>query len=144
MKIELSLSPLKKDLQTISKGIQTFNQSHLPDDIVFENDQPFAVFARDKNGNIHGGLRATAFWNYCIIELLWLAESARGKGIGKNLTAKAEQFALEQGFGHIRVETLDFQAKSFYEKQNYKVFGELPDHPKGHTTYCLVKALTKY
>lgn len=55
---------------------------------------------------------------------------------------KAEQFAKAQGFSYIRTETLDIQAKPFYEKQGFSVFAELPDCPKGHTTYCLIKALS--
>ncbi len=53
----------------------------------------------------------------------------------------AENFAKAKGFSYIRTETLSFQARPFYEKLGYKLFGELPDYPKGHTTYCLVKAL---
>jgi hypothetical protein len=41
----------------------------------------------------------------------------------------------------MRTETLSFQARPFYEKLGYKLFGELVDYPKGHTTYCLVKKL---
>lgn len=53
----------------------------------------------------------------------------------------AENFAKEKGFKYMRTDTLSFQAKPFYEKLGFKVFGELPDQPKGHTTYCLVKEL---
>ena len=55
--------------------------------------------------------------------------------------AQEERFAKEKGFAYIRTETTDFQAKPFYEKLGYRVFGELTDYPKGHTTYCLVKEL---
>lgn len=137
----MATAPTKENLQTISKGIQSFNQSHLPDDVVFEPDTKFAVFARNENGDVIGGIRANAFWNYCIIELLWLSEEARGSGAGTKLMYQAESYAKSQGFQYMRTETLDFQAKPFYEKLGYRVFGELPDCPKDHTTYCLVKGL---
>jgi GNAT superfamily N-acetyltransferase len=141
MKIELALSPSKEDLQTISQGIQSYNQDHMPDDVVFEKDTRFAVFAKNNSDEVVGGIRATAFWNYCIIELLWLSDEVRGKGIGTKLMSQAEAFALESGFEYIRTETLDFQAKPFYENLGYKVYGQLKDYPKGYTTYCLVKEL---
>ncbi len=141
MKIELALSPSKEDLQTISQGIQSYNQGHMPDDVVFEKDTRFAVFAKNDSDEVVGGIRATAFWNYCIIELLWLSDEVRGEGIGTKLMGQAEAFALESGFEYIRTETLDFQAKPFYEHLGYKVYGQLKDYPKGHTTYCLVKEL---
>ncbi len=141
MNIEITTLPNKDDLEAISKGIQSFNQLHIPDDIVFESDTKFAAFAKDENGKVLGGIRATAFWNYCILELLWLSNETRGLGLGKKLMDAAESFAKEKGFQYMRTETLSFQAKPFYEKRGYKVFGELPDYPKGHTTYCLVKEL---
>jgi GNAT superfamily N-acetyltransferase len=141
MIIEVTSSPSKENLKTISEGIQTYNQEHIPDEVVFEEDAKFAVFVKDENGIVQGGIRATAFWNYCIIELLWLSADTRGSGIGSKLMAAAESYAFEKGFKYIRTETLSFQARPFYEKLGYKVYGELPDYPKGHTTYCLVKEL---
>ncbi len=141
MNIEVTTSPNKNDLETISKGIKPFNQQHLSNQVVFEPDTEFAAFAKDESGNVLGGIRATAFWNYCILELLWLSSESRGKNLGNQLMDAAENFAKERGFEYMRTETLSFQAKPFYEKRGYKVFGELPDYPKGHTTYCLVKEL---
>ncbi|TRX58101.1 GNAT family N-acetyltransferase [Thalassomonas sp. M1454] len=141
MKIDVTTSPTESDLETISKGIQSFNQRHIPDDVVFEADTKFAAFVRDDDGKVLGGVRATAFWNYCILELLWLSDETRGKGVGNKLMDAAESFAKEKGFKYMRTETLSFQAKPFYEKRGYKVYGELVDHPQGHVTFCLVKAL---
>lgn len=141
MNIIVTTSPDKDDLATLSVGIGQFNQDFLPDNVGFEKDTKFAVFAKDYKGNVLGGIRANAFWNYCIIELLWLSENCRGLGVGSQLINAAESFAKEKGFEYMRTETLSFQAKPFYEKLGFKQFGELADYPKGHTTYCLVKAL---
>ena len=140
--IELTSSPEQVDLETISRGIQTYNQGHIPDAVVFEPDTRFAVFARDHEGDVVGGIRATAFWNYCIIELMWLSEHVRGQGLGTRLMQRAEEHARAHGFGYVRTETLDVQARPFYESLGYAVFGELVDYPVGHTTYCMVKQLT--
>lgn len=141
MNITVTTTPNEEDLQTLSKGIGTFNQDYLPDEVGYEKDTRFAVLAKDEDGKVLGGIRANAFWNYCIIELLWLSKDCRGLGTGSKLIEATEKFAKEKGFNYIRTETLSFQAKPFYEKQGFKVFGELPDYPKGHTTYCLIKAL---
>ncbi|MFD2167027.1 GNAT family N-acetyltransferase [Thalassotalea euphylliae] len=141
MKITVTMSPKECDLNTISKGIQSFNQRYLDDVIVYEPDTKFAVFAKDENDNVIGGARATAFWNYCILELLWLSEESRGQHAGTKIMDAVEKCARDNGFEYMRTETLSFQAKPFYEKRGYTVFGELPDYPKGHTTYCLIKKL---
>lgn len=140
MNIELTTVPSRADLAAISEGIQQYNEGYMPVSVCREPDIKFAVFAKEE-GKVIGGIRANAFWNYCILELLWLAPETRGKGVGKALMAEAEAFAREQGFEYVRTETLDFQAKPFYEKLGYKVYGQLDDYPKGHTTYCLVKSL---
>ncbi|MHC5783296.1 GNAT family N-acetyltransferase [Aliivibrio fischeri] len=41
-------------------------------------------------------------------------------GIGSKLIAELELFSKEKGLQQIRTETLDFQAKPFYEKNGYK------------------------
>ena len=102
MKIEVTANPQKEDLKVISKGIQSYNQQHIPDEVVFEEDTRFAVFAKDDDGNVLGGIRACAFWNYCIIELLWLSEKTRNKGVGSKLIKAAEEFAREKGFAYMR------------------------------------------
>ena len=141
MNLVVTTSPTQEDLKALSVGIGSYNKDYLPDEVGFEKDTKFAVIAKDKSGKVLGGIRANAFWNYCTIELLWLSKETRGLGLGSNLMEAAEKFAKDKGFGYMRTETLSFQAKPFYEKLGYKVFGELPDYPKGHTTYCLVKEL---
>lgn len=141
MLIELTENPTKEELITISKGIKSYNQQFLDDSVVFEVDTKFAVFAKNEEGKVLGGIRARAYWNYCMIELLWLSEEARGAGIGTQLMTTAEQYALEKGFKYIRTETVSFQARPFYEKLGYQVYGALPDFPEGHTTYCVFKKL---
>lgn len=39
----------------------------------------------------------------------------------------------------IRMETWDFQARGFYEKNGYNVFGEIKDCPPGTICYFLKK-----
>jgi hypothetical protein len=69
MNISVTNSPTKEELATLSKGIGLFNQDYLPDEVGFEKDTKFAVIAKDNKGKIIGGIRATAFWNYCIIPI---------------------------------------------------------------------------
>jgi GNAT superfamily N-acetyltransferase len=141
MKSKLVQDPDPNDLETISRGIKTFNRTHIPDEFVFEPDTRFVVFARNNNDEVVGGIRAVAFWNYCTLELVWLSDETWRQGVGSALIARAESFGKDSGFEFVRTETTSFQARPFYEKLGHTVFGELPDCPKGHTTYCLAKQL---
>lgn len=142
MNIETTSTPNIEDLKVLSEGIKSYNQQHIPDAVVFEPDTKFAIFAKDENGEVLGGIRACAYWNYCLLELVWLSDKIRRKGIGTQLMKAAEEYAKSKGFEYVRTETVDFQAQAFYLKLGYTVYGELPDFPKGHTTYCLIKKIS--
>ena len=116
MNLVVTTSPTQEDLKALSVGIGSYNKDYLPDDVGFEKDTKFAVIAKDESGKVLGGIRATAFWNYCTIELLWLSEETRGLGLGSNLMEAAEKFAKDKGFGYMRTETLSFQASLFMKR----------------------------
>jgi hypothetical protein len=54
---------------------------------------------------------------------------------------EAERYAIEKGAEAAFLDTFSFQARPFYEKLGYKVFGTLEDQPPGHTHYWLAKKL---
>ena len=139
--IEVATAPSAEDLECISQGIQAYNRLVTPPIPEVSEELRFAVFARDADGHVVGGIRAAAFWGYLCIELLWLAERARGRGVGRRLMHRAERFAAGNGFKYARVETTSFQARPFYEKLGYELFGVLEDFPLGHTSYYLRKPL---
>ena len=142
MNIEITTNPTASDAKTISKGIIDFNQLKVPDLEPIEAEVKFFVFARNKHSTIIGGVRATCFWNTMHIELLWLSEECRGKGIGKELIVAAEKFAKKHNCEKVFVETTSWQAKPFYEKVGYKHIATLNDRPKGHASHYLTKDLT--
>ncbi|MCF6437019.1 GNAT family N-acetyltransferase [Pseudoalteromonas sp. MMG022] len=141
MKIELSTSPTAQQLDAINKGIATFNAQHMKCDGDFDLGFRFVITVQNVQGDIIGGLQASVIWSYCLLELLWLSEHTRGLGIGSTLMQHLEEFARSKGLHQIRTETLDFQAKPFYEKLGYQEYGVLEDTPPGHTSYFLAKKL---
>jgi ribosomal protein S18 acetylase RimI-like enzyme len=54
---------------------------------------------------------------------------------------QAEDIAREAGCAGIWLDTYEFQARGFYEKLGYTVFGELPDHPAGMKRFFMMKRL---
>jgi ribosomal protein S18 acetylase RimI-like enzyme len=83
---------------------------------------------------------ATA-WQWLFIRLLWLPETLRGTGLGRDLMQRAEAEASARGCGNVWLDTYSFQARGFYEKLGYTVFGTLEGYPPGHRRYFLQKRL---
>lgn len=142
MTIDISTNPKAADAKTISQGIQDFNKAMISDLEPIEKEVKFFVFARDEAGEVQGGIRALCYWNTLHIELLWLSEACRGKGLGAELIKSAEAFAMEQDCEKVFVETTSWQAKPFYEKQGYTHIATINDRPKGHASHYLTKSLT--
>lgn len=96
----------------------------------------------DDKGKIIAGCVARIYcWNVAYIDTLWVDEKYRGTGLGTKLLAEVEKTAKDKGCYLIHLDTFDFQAKEFYERQGYKVFGVLEDCPKEHCRYYLKKTI---
>lgn len=143
MQIEITTNPKEKDSQIISNGIIEFNKAKIPQLEPIEAEVKFSVFAKNETNDVVGGIRATCFWNTLHIELLWLSETCRGKGLGRTLIESAEDFAKKNACEKALVETTSWQAKPFYEKLGYHLIASINDRPKGHTSHYLTKDLKK-
>ncbi|WTW92274.1 GNAT family N-acetyltransferase [Streptomycetaceae bacterium NBC_01309] len=107
-----------------------------------EDDVPVHVYAVDEDGTVLGGLTGKVWGRWLHVDLLWVHADRRGKGLGADLLARAEEIArTEHGCGHARLETWDFQAPDFYRRQGYTLVGEVPDYPPGVTEFIFAKAL---
>lgn len=101
---------------------------------------PLSLSVRDGDALV-GGLVGEIGWKWLFVELLWIAESHRGRGLGASLLRKAEAEAVRRGARHAYLDTFDFQARPFYERLGYEVFGTLEDYPPGHRRFFLWKPL---
>lgn len=141
MNIEITQNPKPDDSNSISLGLQSHNEKSIGA-VAYEDELRFFVFAKDDAGKVIGGLRAVASWDWVNIEVIWVDEGARGAGLGRLMLARAEKFAMKNGFFRVYLETASFQAREFYENQGYDIFGKLDDYPKGHVMYYMKKELT--
>ena len=97
-----------------------------------------SVIARTTMGGLLGGI----WGGWLRISYLWVDEAARGKRWATRLMDTAEAYAVERGCHSAELDTHSFQARPFYERRGYEVFGELDDYPKGHKKYFLRKQLS--
>ncbi len=102
---------------------------------------PVNFFVKNARGEIMGGLLGSVWGGWLHITFLWIDEAVRGQGWATKLMDRAEAYAVERHCHSATLDTHSFQARPFYEKRGYEVFGTLDDYPKGHKKFFLRKKL---
>lgn len=132
----------EKDAEYICDRLVEYNLSQVPQrqEIAFESLDKKLV---DDSGNIIAGIVAKMYcWNVVYLDILWVGEEHRGEGLGTYLLKELEQTAKSKGATLIHLDTFDFQAKDFYIKNGYELFGTLDECPQGgHSRYYFKKYL---
>lgn len=131
----------------IDSNLCAFNREHCEwfnkraksnEDEYAEKEQNFIVYDDDK---VVGGAIGLVKYKWYFLDLLYIDEKYRGQDIGTKLLEQIEEFARKENLIGIRMETWNFQARGFYEKNGYNVFGEIKDCPPGTIDYLLKKEL---
>ncbi len=135
--ITLTDAPNAADAKLVHDGLDAYNCTHVEP----EGYRPLALFVRDSENHILGGLLGCTYWGWLYVEVLWLDEAVRRQGYGGRLLDMAEREALGRGCHHVHLDTMDFQALPFYLAQGYEEWGRLQDLPLGHTRHFLRKKL---
>jgi len=102
---------------------------------------PLDILIRNAAGEIVGGLIASTYWGWLEVNILWVAEGLRRLGHGRTLLRMAEAEARTRDCVHVMLTTYSFQARGFYEKEGYRVVGEMAGYPPGAVYYWMRKDL---
>lgn len=136
-KIDLDKHPKPADIDIIQQGVNAYNASQLK-----ERPREFAIYLRDGDGSIHGGITAFAFSDSIHIALLWVSDELRSHGYGSLLLEAAEDEAIKEKLQYAFVDTFDFQAADFYAKHGYELIGKIDHALLGHARLFYRKKLS--
>jgi GNAT superfamily N-acetyltransferase len=138
-KITLTDTPDDGMLKALGKKLMDFNKVRCGRSLDY---CPLTIFVtQPDSGELLGGLWGGTSYSYLHIELLYLPEDLRGAGLGSQLMAQAEQEATRRGCLGVWLDTFSFQARGFYQRLGYTVFGTFEDYPPGHSRFFLRKTL---
>lgn len=126
------------EVEFIHDGLRRYNQQFAE-----PRYSPLYVFLRNSDRALVGGLLGDVYWGWLSINIVWIDEPYRGQGYGERMIGMAEDEARRRGCRHVQLDTLSFQARPFYEKLGYRVYGTLDDFPagSGHRRYYMTKDL---
>ena len=129
------------EVVVIENKITSYNNSKAP----FSQQQPFVNLnfcIKDDSGLIIAGITSLMYcWGMLFVDILAVDEKYYKNGLGSKLLSHVENEAKKLGATLAHLDTFDFQAKDFYIKHGYEVFGVLDDCPKGHKRYYMKKVL---
>ena len=105
----------------------------------------FNVSARNEKGKLIGVVDAYGFYGWLFVRYLWVdGRYRRGEQrVGSELMDRAEEHAKKCGYYGIWLDTFEFQARPFYERRGYSLFGELKNNPPGYSRYFMQKMIGK-
>jgi len=135
--VQIDDEVMPADEAFVVRGLLAFNEDRLGP----ANERPVKFVARDSTGVVVGGILGHTRWRWLYIAKLWVDEGARGHGLGRRLMAAAEDLALSRGCTDVSLDTFEYQARPFYEKLGYELFGTLEGYPPGSRQYYLRKRL---
>jgi GNAT superfamily N-acetyltransferase len=100
------------------------------------------VFVTDAaTGKVVGGLYGGSYLGQLRVDRFFLPEGLRRFRLGSRLLALAEEEGRRRGCTRIALNTLEIQARGFYEKQGYDTAATLDCAPPGVTRYLMSKRL---
>ena len=138
-KMTLMDAPTPQMRQAIVEPLVEFNHRRIGKP---ETYRPLVILlSHPESDDIVGGLYGSTAFSHLWIDLLFVPESVRGLGIGRKLMTQAEAEAMRRGCRAATLDTFSFQARGFYERLGYSVFGILNDCPPGHSRFYLTKPL---
>jgi GNAT superfamily N-acetyltransferase len=135
--IEVVNEPAESDEEYLTRQLVQYNAAQAGP----SGWKPLAVFVRDQEGVLQGGMTGFTHWSWLFIACFWLPESLRRIGLGTEVLYQAEEEAQKRGCSNAHLDTFDFQALPFYQKNGYGLFGKLDGYPTGHQRYFLTKRL---
>lgn len=130
-----------ENLKVLDDAITDYN-------IVSAKELPRAIIQRldfiavNSKGHLIGGIQSMMVnWGILEIDLLFVSKQYRKLGVGSQLLGYVEDIARKSGCYLSHLSTFDFQAKDFYLKHGYEIFGILENCPRGHQRYYVSKKI---
>ena len=122
----------------IGRRLRQFNYRYVGE---YPATEYIRLNAREADGSVVGGIRAVVALYWLRVEVLWVDEAARGRGIGSQLLAEAERLAREMGAQNAALETFEWQAPRFYQKHGYEEVARVEGYVKNFYLALMQKRL---
>jgi GNAT superfamily N-acetyltransferase len=131
----------------VTKVLSKKDRKKIADPLIAYNVARFGESGREKlairlcgdDGEINGGLVGYTARDWLYIEMLFVPEDMRGKGMAGTLLQMAEDEAKRRGCIGAFIDTMSPDALGVYRRYGYETIGSLGEFAGGHTFTWLKK-----
>jgi GNAT superfamily N-acetyltransferase len=102
--------------------------------------KPLTIILQEQ-GAVVGGASGMVWGQNLSIDLIWIEDRFRGQGFGTRLLQTIEEEGLLHGAKQAYLQTLSIEARPFYEKHGYQVYGVITEFLAGIDRYSMIKTL---
>ncbi len=106
-----------------------------------ESGLAFEMAVKDAHGRTVGGVSVSSVLGVMWLEVLWVADEFRRRGLASWLVLEAERIACEKGCVGAGTWTFNWQGPDFYPTIGYDLRGVYDGYPFGVTEHVLTKRL---
>ena len=123
---------------TLGRLLREFNYKRVGR---YPEGQTVYLNAKNEEGNRVGGFRGEIYFHWLFVNVLFVEERERGKGVGARLLSEGEARAKAKGALHSRLDTFEWQAPGFYLKHGYREMLKIPNYYQQYSLSLMVKDL---
>ena len=135
--IEFVNEPSQDLVDFFDKKIEEFNLARWE----VKTKEKYAFKVHNDQGEIVAGAAGWSFGYWLFLANLWVSEELRGQKMGLKILKEIEELGAKRGCKYVMLDTLNFQARPFYEKYGYEVKWTQENYPKEGCKYYMVKEL---
>lgn len=103
--------------------------------------ESFSYSMMDDEENFIAGISGIIIYGALYIDLLWVHANFRGLSYGTLLIAEADKLAKQKNCNFLYLSTMDFEAKSFYQKLGFEVEYVRNGYDNNSMMYYLIKKI---
>ncbi|WP_338489299.1 GNAT family N-acetyltransferase [Ruoffia tabacinasalis] len=133
----------QKEIDFIETELDLYNKQ-MKKVVQNEDYKKFSVVAKKNNKIIGGGVAYSSLYYIGYIDTLWVSNEFKNQSIGSHILNDLEKRMYNYGCEMCHVDTFDFQAPKFYQKNGYEIFGELFHSKQNLREYFLKKNLVDF
>jgi GNAT superfamily N-acetyltransferase len=137
MRLEVVETPDKALADFFEERLEEFNRARW----TIKDKIPLAIKVTNDQGEIVAGCAGKTFGLWLMIDNLWVSETLRGQNYGSKILLQMHSAAQARGCKYVLLDTLNFQARPFYEKHGYKLQWTQNHYPKDGCKYFMMKEL---